>query len=199
MEEYKSYWTSRKAGRMGDIKPSFLSVPSTNHQTIMTILSTLVTSLLLATAALTPDVYAHDTSPGAISRRAIHQLAARNSLSKCSSKLRSRDFVSTRLARRAELLESHFQKRSLDTRTAPKPLAPGKRAEPCILTPEVTVGPYYVAAELIRDDISEGQEGIDLLLDFQLVDVNTCEPVPQAMIDVWHANVCPLLPHPADC
>lgn len=35
----------------------------------------------------------------------------------------------------------------------------------------------------------EGIRGVPLLLDLQFVDVNTCLPVPNAMIDVWHCNV----------
>jgi hypothetical protein len=30
----------------------------------------------------------------------------------------------------------------------------------CILTPEVTVGPYYVSGELIRSDVVEDQAGV---------------------------------------
>ncbi|EEY54155.1 uncharacterized protein PITG_22024, partial [Phytophthora infestans T30-4] len=47
----------------------------------------------------------------------------------------------------------------------------------CLLEPEVTEGPYYVAGELIRSDIREDQPGIDLYVDLQLIDVNTCLPV----------------------
>ena len=46
-----------------------------------------------------------------------------------------------------------------------------------------------VQGELIRHDISEGTTGVDLLLGFQFIDVNTCMPVPQAMVDIWHCNV----------
>lgn len=46
-----------------------------------------------------------------------------------------------------------------------------------------------VQGELIRHDISDGKTGVDLLLDFQFIDVNTCIPVPQAMVDIWHCNV----------
>lgn len=58
----------------------------------------------------------------------------------------------------------------------------------CILVPEVTEGPYYVSGEFIRSDVRESQTGIDLLLDVQVLDVTTCEPVPNVMIDLWHAN-----------
>ncbi|KAA8903853.1 Intradiol ring-cleavage dioxygenase [Sphaerosporella brunnea] len=150
----------------------------------MAILSTLLTALLAATAAV-----AHDDSPGALSRRAIHRLEARNLLSACSQKLRARELVEPRLARRAELLETHFRKRGLDALQMPiLPDGNSRQPVPCILTPEVTVGPYYAEEELIRSEISEGQEGIELLLDFQFVDVKTCLPVPNAMVDIWHCN-----------
>jgi protocatechuate 3,4-dioxygenase beta subunit len=60
----------------------------------------------------------------------------------------------------------------------------------CILVPEVTEGPYYVSGEFIRSDVREKtlQTGIDLLLDTQVIDVATCEPVPNVMIDLWYAN-----------
>ena len=58
----------------------------------------------------------------------------------------------------------------------------------CILTPEVTQGPYWVQGELIRQDITEDQEGVPLHLDIQVIDVNTCEPVPSVYLELWHCN-----------
>lgn len=58
----------------------------------------------------------------------------------------------------------------------------------CILTPEVTQGPYWVQGELLREDITEDGEGVPLTLDIQIIDVNTCEPVPQAFLEIWHCN-----------
>lgn len=58
----------------------------------------------------------------------------------------------------------------------------------CILTPEVTQGPYWVKGELIREDITEDQEGVALHLDIQVIDVNTCEPVPSVYLELWHCN-----------
>ena len=60
----------------------------------------------------------------------------------------------------------------------------------CILVPEVTEGPYYVSGEIIRSDVRETaiQQGVDLVLDVQVIDVATCEPVPDLMVDLWHAN-----------
>ncbi|KAI0317724.1 Intradiol ring-cleavage dioxygenase [Amylostereum chailletii] len=58
----------------------------------------------------------------------------------------------------------------------------------CILAPETTQGPYYVDGEFVRSDIREDQQGVDLYVDVQLIDVTTCEPVPNVFIDFWHAN-----------
>ena len=41
---------------------------------------------------------------------------------------------------------------------------------------------------LIRQDIRESQPGIDLLLDIQITNVNTCKPMPGVYIDFWNAN-----------
>lgn len=58
----------------------------------------------------------------------------------------------------------------------------------CILTPEVTIGPYYVLSELVRQNITEGQPGVPVHLEMQFIDINTCEPVPSLFIDIWAAN-----------
>lgn len=58
----------------------------------------------------------------------------------------------------------------------------------CKLTPETTEGPYWVAGELIRENIVEDQAGVPLTLDIQVVDVNTCEVVPQAYTEIWSCN-----------
>ncbi|KAF3911350.1 hypothetical protein ABW20_dc0100039 [Dactylellina cionopaga] len=54
--------------------------------------------------------------------------------------------------------------------------------------PEVTEGPYFVSGEYVRTDISEGQKGVTLYLDIQVIDTNTCEPVTDAYFDAWHTN-----------
>ena len=58
----------------------------------------------------------------------------------------------------------------------------------CVLQPEVTQGPYYVNGELIRKDVREDQEGVPLLLDVQIIDTTTCEPIPELYFDLWHCN-----------
>jgi len=58
----------------------------------------------------------------------------------------------------------------------------------CILTPEQTEGPYYIAGEKLRRNITEGHPGTLLLLHAFVVDATTCRPIPQAAVDIWHAD-----------
>ncbi|TIA87641.1 hypothetical protein E3P99_03043 [Wallemia hederae] len=58
----------------------------------------------------------------------------------------------------------------------------------CVLAPTVTEGPYWISGEQVRNNITEDQQGKPLVLDIGIMDVNTCEPLPNAYIDVWHAN-----------
>lgn len=41
---------------------------------------------------------------------------------------------------------------------------------------------------LIRKDIRENEPGIDLLLDVQITNVNTCKPMSEVYVDFWNAN-----------
>ena len=58
----------------------------------------------------------------------------------------------------------------------------------CVLTPELTEGPYYIAGEKVRRDITEGKPGTRLMLHLVVVNVATCKPVKGAAVDVWHAD-----------
>ncbi|KAH9897202.1 Intradiol ring-cleavage dioxygenase [Xylariomycetidae sp. FL2044] len=56
------------------------------------------------------------------------------------------------------------------------------------LAPETIIGPYWVGGEYIRTDIAEGEGGVPIHLDLQFVDVTSCGPVPNMLVDLWHAN-----------
>jgi protocatechuate 3,4-dioxygenase beta subunit len=58
----------------------------------------------------------------------------------------------------------------------------------CVLTPEMTEGPYYIDGEAVRRDITEGKPGMPLRLDLTVVDADTCSPIPGASVEVWHAD-----------
>src|SRR4029079_13839209 len=58
----------------------------------------------------------------------------------------------------------------------------------CVLTPELTEGPYYVAGEKIRRDITEGEPGVALLLNLTVMNAATCALVKSAAVEIWHCD-----------
>src|SRR3954466_1892255 len=68
------------------------------------------------------------------------------------------------------------------------PAAVASGAVSCVLTPEMTEGPYYIPNEKVRRDITEGRPGTPLTLRLSVVDASTCRLVPGAAVDIWHAD-----------
>jgi protocatechuate 3,4-dioxygenase beta subunit len=58
----------------------------------------------------------------------------------------------------------------------------------CVLTPEMTEGPYFVDGDRVRSDITEGRPGRPLTLRLTVVDATNCRPVESAAVDIWHAD-----------
>jgi protocatechuate 3,4-dioxygenase beta subunit len=58
----------------------------------------------------------------------------------------------------------------------------------CVLTPELTEGPYYVAGERVRRDVRDGKRGAILLLGIKVVNARTCKPIGKASVDIWHCD-----------
>lgn len=60
--------------------------------------------------------------------------------------------------------------------------------EPCVLTCSATLGPCYFNTGLVRRNIIENQPGMPTRLGFKIVNADTCEPIPNASIDIWHTR-----------
>jgi protocatechuate 3,4-dioxygenase beta subunit len=75
----------------------------------------------------------------------------------------------------------------IDTAAA-GPLAVSSGFVKCVLTPELTEGPYYVAGEKLRRDVTEGKSGTSLLLNLTVVNASTCKPVKNASVEIWHCD-----------
>jgi protocatechuate 3,4-dioxygenase beta subunit len=58
----------------------------------------------------------------------------------------------------------------------------------CVLTPEMTEGPYYVEGDKVRRNITEGKAGVPLTLRLTVLDVSTCRPIKGAAVDIWHCD-----------
>lgn len=58
----------------------------------------------------------------------------------------------------------------------------------CVLTPEQEEGPFYIDLARARQDIVEDRPGVPLALAVTVVDSDTCEPIRDAAVDIWHCD-----------
>jgi protocatechuate 3,4-dioxygenase beta subunit len=58
----------------------------------------------------------------------------------------------------------------------------------CVLSPEMTQGPYYVEGDKVRRDITEGKAGVPLVLRLTVVNASSCKPIKGAAVDIWHCD-----------
>ncbi len=58
----------------------------------------------------------------------------------------------------------------------------------CVVTPYQTEGPFWFDAGLVRTEINEGKPGVTLGIALRVIDAATCEPIPDAVVDLWHCD-----------
>jgi len=76
-----------------------------------------------------------------------------------------------------------------DEEEAPRSALEGGPTTPdCVLTPEQEEGPFYIELAQIRQDIVESRPGVPLALALTVVDSNTCEPIRDVAVDIWHCD-----------
>ncbi|KAH8600042.1 Intradiol ring-cleavage dioxygenase, partial [Bisporella sp. PMI_857] len=166
-------------------------------------------TLLASNVAAHPG---HDHRAEAAKRAAYIQKAPKRDLSHCAAKMKARGIEARAVARRAAAAQQARKKRSImgdkpymKARDLATVLATDHESatdytsdtaasilfasnSSCLLSPEVTQGPYWVEGEYVRNDLTDGQEGVSLILDTQVLDVNTCDPVTNAVIEIWNCN-----------
>ncbi|KAL3493357.1 Intradiol ring-cleavage dioxygenase [Aspergillus germanicus] len=170
--------------------------------------SALVGLGLAAVASAHPG---HDVKAEAAERAAALKGIRARGVEQCSTQLAARGVEANNIARREQTLKTLRKARGLDghapllkardltplNETHESDLVVDLAVDPevlfssggsCVLAEDVTQGPYYVSGELIRNNLVEDQEGVPLYLDIQLIDSNSCEPVPDVYIDFWHCN-----------
>ena len=62
------------------------------------------------------------------------------------------------------------------------------KAATCRQTAEETEGPFYFDVDKIRSDISEDRDGVPLRLGVRVRDAAACEPIANAVVDLWHCD-----------
>jgi len=58
----------------------------------------------------------------------------------------------------------------------------------CTLSRELTEGPYYFDVDAIRADIREDRAGAALRLGILVQDGESCDPIRNAVVDIWHCD-----------
>ncbi|KAK3349510.1 Intradiol ring-cleavage dioxygenase [Lasiosphaeria hispida] len=165
--------------------------------------STFLTGTLAA--ALVSAHPGHDLAAELAERKEALSQFSRKDLSHCAEKIKARGLEARAVARRnalaaqirkrgnlksrdlASLLNTtHHSSNGYTLQTPESTLFASNSS--CILSPEVTEGPYYVAGEYVRENVIEKEPGVELTLDLQVLDIETCEPVKAAYLEIWHCN-----------
>ncbi|KAL2211050.1 aromatic compound dioxygenase [Sarocladium strictum] len=163
-------------------------------------------SCLVALATFLSAVHAHpghDISEEVAERRHFVNSIHRKDLSHCAESLRARGVEARSIARRSAAVEEARARRGVSRRDLEEVLSASHDQSDtgytentdasklfsgnasCILTPEVT---QDVGGEFVREDITDDEPGVDITLDYQVIDVDTCEPVPDVYVEIWHCN-----------
>jgi protocatechuate 3,4-dioxygenase beta subunit len=58
----------------------------------------------------------------------------------------------------------------------------------CRVTTQLTEGPYYFDVDSVRSDITEDRRGTPLRLALRVRDASACEPLSDAVVDIWHCD-----------
>ncbi|RPA79064.1 aromatic compound dioxygenase [Ascobolus immersus RN42] len=151
-------------------------------------------SKLLLVASVLQGAFSHPDTVSEIAAREVHALKSRDLLNRCKrSFIENTKLHADRLRKREEFVNEFVKLRGIERRNTTPYHKRGISGESmfaeiaCVLTPQTTIGPYYVKSTH-RADVRENQPGIPLLLDIQFVDVNNCQPVPGLYVDIWQAN-----------
>jgi protocatechuate 3,4-dioxygenase beta subunit len=70
----------------------------------------------------------------------------------------------------------------------PDPFTGSMMSSSCTLYPAQTIGPCYAKSPMMREDISDGLDGLPIRLSFLVVHASGCAPVAGASIDIWHSG-----------
>lgn len=81
---------------------------------------------------------------------------------------------------------------SVETKTAPSSskLTPARfdSSATCQVATELTEGPYYFDVDAIRADLREDRKGTLLRLGVRVRDAESCKPIENAIVDIWHCD-----------
>ncbi|KAF9879199.1 gpi anchored dioxygenase [Colletotrichum karsti] len=163
----------------------------------------LLTSVMLGAAH---PGHHEESHPALLAARHQHHGLARRGLESCQNNKAYRDVQARAHVRRAQAIDYHRAVRKakravdsagvghnqtslhagIDVSTPSSELFGSNHT--CILNPEGEIGPFWVKGEYVRSDLRDGEPGVDVVLDGQFIDVETCEPITDIYWDLWNCN-----------
>ncbi|KAK2060712.1 HET-domain-containing protein [Colletotrichum caudatum] len=178
--------------------------------------SMIVGNILPHTLLATPLGLAHPHGSGERQFQHSAQPWYRRSLDRCAEAFSAPGFVKRAIERRTDELQRlrkprGRQRHVSETPTTSKfPIIHGRDFNAALdkdhrvnkdynehaPAPELPKGPPYVKGEEVRGGLTEGESGVKMAIDTQVVDVRTCQPITDAAVDFWSANSTAPLLHP---
>ncbi|GAV98794.1 aromatic compound dioxygenase [Lentinula edodes] len=70
----------------------------------------------------------------------------------------------------------------------PRSIYPTMPNEICVLAPEIAKENYVLSGSVVRNDVTDGEAGVPLTMDIGVLDISTCQPLPNAMVEIWSTN-----------
>ncbi|KAI0430595.1 Intradiol ring-cleavage dioxygenase [Xylaria sp. FL1042] len=162
-----------------------------------------VSTILAASAVLVSAHPGVDHNHEILQRREFISNVKRSDLSHCAAKLSARGVEQRATQRRKALADARSKRGIIERALSDKNKSHLSDADytvntpldvifssntSCLLSPEVTEGPYYVAGEYIRQNITEEEQGVPLTVDIAIFDVDTCDPITNTWVEIWHCN-----------
>jgi protocatechuate 3,4-dioxygenase beta subunit len=125
---------------------------------------------------------------------AEHHEFARRALAEpqCKGRMNDPALLARREEKHQKFVAEHLQARGYSAARAStlarRSAASLQPRATCVLSPELSIGPYFVQKEQIRNSIAENQKGIPFALDIQFFNIADCSPLKELYVDIWHCN-----------
>ncbi|KAF5388508.1 hypothetical protein D9757_004713 [Collybiopsis confluens] len=71
---------------------------------------------------------------------------------------------------------------------SPRSIYPNMPNEICVLAPEIPKTNYVRSGSVVRNNVSDGQAGVQLFMDIGVLDITTCKPLTNTVVEIWSPN-----------
>ncbi|KAK7426878.1 hypothetical protein QQZ08_006624 [Neonectria magnoliae] len=127
----------------------------------------------------------HNVAEEAAERREFLSSVKRSSLAHCAGKMKARGVKARNVARRSAQIEKARQKRGLKKRDLDTVLNTSHNKTDEGYTVNTDAATLFAG---INSCVLTPEGGLDIVLDYQVIDVETCDPIPDVYLEMWHCN-----------